>query len=178
MKDQLSALIDGEFELESAAHLITMAKSVDEMQRCWANYHLIGDVMRGDNAMSADFTSRVVAALESEPKLAQYANEDGNDNQSNISVMRVKVKPVQKKSIFNSMPIWSVAASVAAVMFVGYMVLQQNNATTQLAPIEIAQSLPLEYLQAHRNAMPNAAAYYMQTAYAETSNSTNNTNQK
>jgi sigma-E factor negative regulatory protein RseA len=66
---------------------------------------------------------------------------------------------------YKSSKFWSVAASVAAVMFVGVMVLQQQlNAPEQLAPVEIAQSVPTEYLQAHQAAAPNGAAYYIQTA--------------
>ena len=43
------------------------------------------------------------------------------------------------------------------------MVLQLNQAE-ELAPVEIAQSVPTEYLQAHQAAAPNGAAYYIQTA--------------
>ena len=172
MKDQLSALIDGEFEPAEAEHLITAAKSSGELGQCWAHYHLIGDVMRGDYPMNLNIKARVMESLES----ASVAESVKNNNL--ITIDEFKEKSVLKsanKSMFRVMPIWSVAASVAAVMFVGYMVLQQNAVTNELAPIEIAQSLPLEYLQAHHNAAPNAAAYYMQTAYAS---STVDTKQK
>ena len=33
-----------------------------------------------------------------------------------------------------------------------------------LAPIEIAESIPTEYLQAHQAAAPTGAAYYIQDA--------------
>jgi sigma-E factor negative regulatory protein RseA len=69
-------------------------------------------------------------------------------------------------------------------MFVGVMVLQQQlsqptmQPTVQVAmqkvpkplqaqelqPVEIAQSVPTEYLQAHQAAAPSAGAYYIQTA--------------
>ena len=36
-------------------------------------------------------------------------------------------------------------------------------------PVEIAQSMPTEYLQAHQAAAPSSAAYYIQNAsFAET----------
>jgi sigma-E factor negative regulatory protein RseA len=48
-------------------------------------------------------------------------------------------------------------------MFVGVMVLQQQlTSADSSAPIEIAQSMPLEYLEAHHAAAPNGAAYYIQ----------------
>ena len=156
MKDQLSALIDGEFDIESSEHLITSVKSGGELKGCWTHYHLIGDTLRGDIGrggvqMSHDFSQRVMSALESEPALLALNGQ----NQTQIS----------NKQSYNTPRVWSVAASVAAVMFVGVMVLQQQlNQPEALAPVEIAQSVPTEYLQAHQAAAPSNAAYYIQTA--------------
>ena len=163
MKDQLSALIDGEYDIHGAEHLLTAAKSTGEISQCWAQYHLIGDVIRGESKMHPNFHSRVMQALENEPAYEEVAIEPG------MSPTMLQTKPaVSRKVLLKSMPIWSVAASVAAVMFVGWMVLQQNVATTELAPVEIAQNMPMEYLQAHHDAVPSSAAYYMQNvAYAE-----------
>ena len=63
-------------------------------------------------------------------------------------------------------------------MFVGVVVLQQQMTVSPeqvvlvktekvapanaLSPIEIAQSVPTEYLQAHQAAAPTGAAYYIQ----------------
>jgi len=157
MKDQLSALMDGEFDTESAEHVITSVKSGGELRSCWARYHLIGDAMRGEVGrggvqVSHDFSRRVMHALESEPILLA----PNGQNQAQIS---------SKQSSYNTPRFWSVAASVAAVMFVGVMVLQQQLSQPEaLAPVEIAQSVPTEYLQAHQAAAPSNAAYYIQTA--------------
>jgi sigma-E factor negative regulatory protein RseA len=159
MKDQLSALIDGEFEVESSEHLITSAKSGGELKSCWVHYHLIGDTLRGETHMSHDFSHRVMSAIENEPTvLVPNLSTDASASTGAAS---------RASSIANFKPskLWSVAASVAAVMFVGVMVLQQQlNAPEQLAPLEIAQSVPTEYLQAHQAAAPSGAAYYIQTA--------------
>jgi sigma-E factor negative regulatory protein RseA len=157
MKDQLSALMDGEFDTESAEHVITSVKSGGELRSCWTRYHLIGDAMRGEVGrggvqVSHDFSRRVMHALESEPILLA----PNGQNQAQIS---------SKQSSYNTPRFWSVAASVAAVMFVGVMVLQQQLSQPEaLAPVEIAQSVPTEYLQAHQAAAPSNAAYYIQTA--------------
>ncbi len=153
MKDQLSALIDGELDINDSEHLITSAKSGGEMKSCWAHYHLIGDSMRGDGVMSHDFSGRVMAVLESEPTVLA-------PNAAALSLHANKQSGFKK-----STKLWSVAASVAAVMFVGIMVFQQQfSAPEQLAPVEIAQSVPTEYLQAHQAAAPSSAAYYIQNA--------------
>ncbi|PPD54303.1 MAG: anti-sigma 24 factor [Methylotenera sp.] len=148
MKDQLSALIDGEFDVENAEHLIKSVKSGGELKDCWQHYHLIGDAMRSEMVLSQGFTERVMNALNEEPTV--------------LSPHEIE-KPSVKTSYFKSNQIWSVAASVAAVMFVGLMLLQQQSDSTQdSSPVEIAQSMPLEYLEAHHAAAPNGAAYYIQ----------------
>lgn len=150
MKDQLSALIDGEFDVASAAHLINSIQSDGEMKSCWQQYHLIGDAMRGDRYLSADFSARVMDALEAEPVVLTPK-----------VVVAEKTNP--KKSLFPSNQFWSIAASIAAVMFVGVMLLQQQlTSSEEMTPIEMAQAVPLEYLEAHQAAAPSSAAYYIQ----------------
>jgi len=156
MKDQLSALIDGEFDVASAEHLITSVQSGGELEGCWQHYHLIGDAMRGDRYLSADFSARVMSALEDEPTV--LAPKAVADNQI-----------AHKKTLFQSNQFWSIAASVAAVMFVGLMVLQQQlTGSEEMSPVEIAQTLPLEYLEAHQAAAPSGAAYYIQNVNTNT----------
>lgn len=179
MKDQLSALIDGEFDIENSEHLITSAKSGGELKSCWAHYHLIGDSMRGETHMSHDFSHRVMSALENEPTIL-VPNTAGL--QANT---HAPFRASSKQAFYKKSPqFWSVAASAAAVLFVGAMVLQQQLIqpatqpivqvaiqkapeplqTQELQPVEIAQSVPTEYLQAHQAAAPSAGAYYIQTA--------------
>jgi sigma-E factor negative regulatory protein RseA len=152
MKEQLSALIDGEFDIDNAEHLLLVAKSDGELKQCWANYHLIGDVMRGDHLHFSQITNRVMDMLEDEPTV--IAPSVSQINQNHV-----------KKSVLNRPVIWSVAASVAAVVFVG-LILLQNQKVDQgsMKPIEIAESVPTEYLTAHQTFAPNGAAYYIQNA--------------
>lgn len=175
MKDQLSALIDGELNIESSEHLITSAKSSGELKSAWASYHLIGDAMRGDTPLRQDFTSRVMLALEAEPTvLSTKVSSDSESNATNVTTI------TKNKATYKTSGFWSVAASVAAVMFVGVVVLQQQMTVSPeqvvlvktervapaeaLSPIQIAQSVPTEYLQAHQAAAPTGAAYYIQDA--------------
>jgi sigma-E factor negative regulatory protein RseA len=70
-------------------------------------------------------------------------------------------------------PAWSVAASVAAVMFVGWMVMQQqvqNNSglsTVEVAKADIEKNIPTEYLLAHQSYAPSNSAYIQPAAYSE-----------
>lgn len=153
MKDQISALIDDELDLEDAEHLLTAIKSGGALGECWATYHLIGDVMRGNPVLSSDLKQRVMSQLAEEPVvLAPQAA-------TNKALATKRTLPI----------IWSVAASVAAVLFVGLVVQQQvQPANDALAPVEIAQNMPNEYLLAHQASSPNSVAYYIQpAAYSE-----------
>ena len=172
MKNQLSALIDGELEIDSADHLIASAKVGGELKQCWAHYHLIGDAMRGEMNTHHSLCSRVMGALENEPIIfapnahtASGASQEASiDEPSRTSYSSRYSKSYQ--GVKNN-KLWSIAASVAAVMFVGVMVLQLNQ-TEELMPVEVAQSVPTEYLQAHQAAAPSGVDYYIKTySYSE-----------
>ena len=179
MKNQLSALIDGELGIEDAEHVIKSVKSGGELGQCWSHYHLIGDAMRGDiggsdGNISQGFSSRFMSALENEP-IVFAPNAISNIQDDALQATNVLTNGHAASGASNSSryaksyqsiknnKLWSAAASVAAVMFVGVMVLQLNQ-SEELAPVEIAQSVPTEYLQAHQAAAPNGAAYYIQNA--------------
>ncbi len=149
MKDQISALVDDEISLHDAEYLYTALKAEGESRECWMTYHLIGDAMRGSPIFKSDMRSRIMQQLDNAPAvLAPRANVAA-------TVQVAKKSPV----------LWSVAASVAAVMFVGMIVLQQQSQTAEeLMPMEIAQNFPAEYLQAHQSLAPSSSAYYIQSA--------------
>lgn len=163
MKDQLSALMDGEFEIESAEHIITSVKSGGELKEAWQHYHLIGDAIRGELghgncAMRHDFCAHVMHALDAEPTVLSPTISQTNSHAV------PEAMPI-RKSMFKSTKVWSIAASVAAVMFVSLMLVQQQITPSEdMTPVEIAQNLPVEYLAAHQAAAPSSAAYYIQTA--------------
>ncbi|PKO91899.1 MAG: anti-sigma 24 factor [Betaproteobacteria bacterium HGW-Betaproteobacteria-1] len=147
MKDQISALIDDEISLQEAEYLYTALKAEGESRECWMTYHLIGDAMRGSPTFKQDLRKRIMQQIDAEPAVLAPRNA------------KPALEPVKSSRL------WSVAASVAAVMFVGMIVLQQQPQQAEdILPMEIAQSLPAEYLQAHQSVVPSSAAYYIQSA--------------
>jgi sigma-E factor negative regulatory protein RseA len=148
MKDQISALMDDELVPHSAEHVFIAVKAGGEASACWATYHMIGDVMRGNPIFKPDFQQRLMQKLDDEPAV---------------------LAPRSRKSFIKTPIVWSAAASVAAVLFVGWMVLQQQGpGANDIAPVEIAQNLPSEYLLAHQALAPSSSAYYIQPAsYSE-----------
>ena len=151
MKDQISALMDGELAPNGSEHVFAAIKAGGEMAVCWSTYHLIGDVMRGSALLKPDFNERLMQQLESEPTV---------------------LAPHSRRTLIKSPALWSAAASVSAVMFVGWMVMQQQTQSRiEVNPQEIAQNLPSEYLLAHQASAASSAAYYVQpAAYAGSGN--------
>lgn len=170
MNEQISALIDDEMHVADAAHLITSIQSSSAAADVWSQYHLIGDVMRGTNALNADFKRNLMHKLEQEPtvlspqSMPQSLPQSMQDNETE-AVEHSRRLPA----------VWSIAASFAAVMVVGWVALQQQ---TQTVPVLVATSatqstvaeavIPAEYLKAHQTTAPSGSAYYIQSvSYAE-----------
>jgi sigma-E factor negative regulatory protein RseA len=157
MNEQISALIDNEIDAADAAHLIAAIQSSSTSAAAWSQYHLIGDAMRGADALSADFKYHLMQRIELEPTvLAPRPQLDGSAE----SLTRSRRLPAA----------WSIAASFAAVMVVGWIALQQQTHTdTLLTTTAVAQSnaveatIPAEYLTAHHATAPSGSAYYIQS---------------
>lgn len=142
MKEQISALMDDDLALEDAEYLMTALKANGEAAKSWATYHLIGDVIRGNKILRHDMTASIMQEIAKQP-----------------TVLVPKSRLAKNKQV-----VWSVAASVAAVFFVGLVVLHQQSQEASVAPIEIAQAVPAEYLRAHQSMSPSNAAYFIQPA--------------
>lgn len=166
MTEQISALIDDELPAEGAVHAIASMQSNRQGAEAWSQYHLIGDAMRGAVTFSPNFKQNLMQKLELEPTiLAPNASQ---------------AKPTKIIELKSKLPItWSIAASFAAVMLVGWMAMQQQAqpdfgaSAFEVAKAESAagvavQAIPAEYLVAHHASAPSASSYYVQPVnYAE-----------
>jgi sigma-E factor negative regulatory protein RseA len=146
MKDKISSLMDDDLDVEASDYLFTALKKNRELSECWSTYHLIGDVMRGSNQFDPDFQQRVMQRIEAEP-----------------TVLAPRPKKAIKPSLF-----MSAAASIAAVMFVGWVVMQQTNSPSQdlnsstVAQNTVSPESVNPYLLAHQEFSPESG---IQTAY-------------
>lgn len=178
MKQQISALMDGEqIDDELATNMngstgldpvITAIKAGGKSAETWATYHLIGDVMRGHPVFKQDFQQRLMQKLEKEATiLAPYPHKK--------TALKHEAIPEQPKETWVKIPSkWSIAASLTAVAFVGWVAVQQqsqnnlNTTTNTVVQNESTQKVPAEYLIAHQFSAPGNAAYYIQPAsYSE-----------
>ncbi|MCX7628159.1 MAG: sigma-E factor negative regulatory protein [Methylophilaceae bacterium] len=141
MKEQLSALMDGELDLDAHPHLYKALRSDEDAADCWATWHLIGDVMRREPVMPSDLGARVMQALESEPTVLAPRRTWRDWMRSEYVVPLV--------------------ATAAAVAFVSWMVWQPDMAIkTEIAQPSLAQAaIPPDilnsYMLAHHEYAPS-----------------------
>src|SRR5512134_1087258 len=122
MKAKISAMMDGELEAHELGEPLSAIGSDRDARESWRTYHLISDALRGDAILSADCARRVSQRLAQEPAL--------------IGPLAGAVREPER-------PRWFVpsalAASVAAVAFVGWVALAPQRATTPAgAPAQLA----------------------------------------
>jgi len=101
MKEQISALMDGELEGHAADQAIAALRAGGEALETWRLYHLIGDGMRDTRELSAGFTARFAERLAAEPTVLAPGRLPGRT-------------PVRRFA-------YAAAASVAAVALVGWL---------------------------------------------------------
>ncbi len=161
MKETLSAWMDSELSGEQAGPLLPQLKQDAALRRNWDCYHLIGDALRG--VRGPDLCARICARLDAEPT---------------VLAPRRRGRPEKLR--------WaalSLAASVAAVAFVGWIALPGTQPESfQVAAIpapEVQQAaVPAgegakDYLLAHERYSPSSAmqgvASYVRTVAEERS---------
>lgn len=141
MKQQLSAMMDGEIDLDANLHLIAAATNNTEIVESWATYHLIGDVLRGDGVFKQNITSMTMQRLQQEPVV--------------LAPKRRLMRGWLEHHYATSM-----AASVAAVAFVGWAVWQAQGVNPQPGNMQIAtqqivkKQTPSPQQVAQQNSLP------------------------
>lgn len=115
--EKISALMDGEAGGQEAHQAMLRLKDTGDARETWANYHLIGDVMRGDALPSFDVSQRVAAALVQEPTI---------------------MAPQRSRTSRPLTYALSAAASVSAIAVVGWMAFSTGNVITPV--VELARA--------------------------------------
>lgn len=139
MKEQISALMDGELEGQAADGALASLRGEGESLEAWRAYHLISDAMRDTRLLSPGFTARVVERLAQEPTILAPAN--------------LRRAPVKRFAL-------AAAAGVAGVGLVGWLAFAPQAQNPQ--PVAQAQTIPLpsatnDYLLAHQGFSPRVS---------------------
>ena len=124
MKANISAMMDGELELHELSEPLSALDTDWEARESWRTYHLISDALRGDANLAADCARRVSQRLAQEPTL--------------VAPLPGPVREPERARWFVPS---ALAASVAAMAFVGWVALGTQRVAPQVAPIApIAQA--------------------------------------
>lgn len=140
-KEKLSALMDGEL-VDKA--LITELEQDQASQKTWQNYHLIGDVIRGEAPANPqwDIAQSVALALENEPAHSKVTQLDERLQ------MESQPLPTQARK---RLPAWlnqfAQVATAACVSLVVILGVQQygssDTATSESETLPVLQTIPL-----------------------------------
>jgi sigma-E factor negative regulatory protein RseA len=160
MNEKISALMDGELDREEARDAIRLLGQTDQYREKWDTFHLIGEVLRGDEHAAERVDSRrkrtesIFAALDKEPTVFAPAAAKSVAAAS-------KVSPKTRVAL-------AMAASVATLSAIVVVAFYQQSGSTvsnaklvqQVAPQPLAvpvanQASPAEmrvndYLAIHR----------------------------
>ena len=146
MKEQISALMDGELEGRAAGEAIDGLRAGGEALETWRVYHLIADGMRDTRLLSAGFAARFAERLAAEPTVLAPGRLPGRT-------------PAQRFA-------YAAAASVAAIGLVGWLAFgPQPQAPQPMAQVEAPLTpitVPLtnaanDYLLAHQGFSPRVS---------------------
>jgi sigma-E factor negative regulatory protein RseA len=170
MKQEISALMDGELFEDEADHLLDQLKRDPKARKNWAAYHLIGDVLRQPEHIHCDLSARVRERMQTEPTVFVPR---GHAVKQRIRAFAL-----------------SAAASLAAVGVVAWMSLQVGSEVVpQMAMQQPSAILPAsariqtksnDYLMAHQEFSPgtdmSGGANYIRTiSYSVDENQTRTT---
>src|SRR5438309_10582144 len=144
MKENISALMDGELEGRAADETFDLLRRDGEAADNWRLYHLMSDAIRGQRRLvSAGFVERCAARLATEPAVLAPGALPGRT-------------PLQRYAL-------AAAASLAAIALVGWLALAPQPQSPPQAPVAQARppaltvSLPDAangYLRAHQGFSP------------------------
>lgn len=158
MKEQISALMDGELDDEDARIVFGKLKQTDALRDQWELYHLIGDGMRQTSPLGSEFSSRFAERLAAEPT---------------ILAPQSKARPLRTKIAL------SMAASLAAISVVAWTAYQLNPSDSpKVAVSQDNAAHPASvsgYVNAHQEF--STAAYYGASPYMQASLETRRGNQ-
>lgn len=147
MKQEISALMDGELSEEDANAIFDKLKRNPEAHEEWATYHLISEVLRQPDRVQTNIHMAIRDRLQDEP-----------------TVLAPPGRPRQDSRWFTL----SAAASVMAFTFAAWLLVQNGSEPTRTT-IALQQSTVAEstansvddYLRAHQEVSPSLDVYSM-----------------
>lgn len=140
-KEKISALMDGEL-VDKA--LISTLEQDQSNQQTWNNYHLIGDVMRGEVPQKVEWNiaERVALALEEEAAHSRVSLES-------VAQIHAAVEQPHPAKARRQLPAWlnqfgqvAVAACVSLAVIIGVQQYGGETGQAELEQLPVLQTIP------------------------------------
>lgn len=119
MKENLSAMVDGELDDQQVQACLQEIGSDPELAERWDEYQMIGDLLRGSSVMAVDVRGKVSARLQAEPVML---------------APRAVARPVSANRAR-----YAVAASVAMAAVMGWVFWQTPPAEHVAMPVAMVE---------------------------------------
>lgn len=125
MNEKISTLMDGELERDEALQVIRQLGGEAERRAIWDEYHLIGDVLRGESAGEVHRRQKTTAAI-----FARLADEP-----TILVPAAIKQHAVQKRTRYAL----AMAASVVTISAIAVVALKQQGGV--VVPMQTVQQI-------------------------------------
>jgi len=134
MQNTISDIIDQQLDEKELVTRLNKLDCDEQSTKSWRNYHLIGDVLRGDVASAHGcLIQRIDKALEAEPQVV-VTNPESDDN-----------RDVSRPEVWKSAGLFAIAASMALVAVVSF---NPTNSRNEPGTSTIATTVPATSLGA------------------------------
>lgn len=151
---RLSATLDGEADPAESSALLAELKEDETLSRAWAEFHLIGDLMRGEKPMSDGFMERLSAQLAAEPTVLAPRRS--------VWPQRIAVASFASLAVWGVISISGLSNDTPAPLPLAAMPGYQQAVMETERPAMSSQLAP--YLVAHQEFAPMAVASPYQRA--------------
>jgi len=127
MKEQLSALLDGDLDDDAAQRVLDGLRGDSSQQERWDTYCLIGDALRGTVGGSSVFSVQVMSRIRSEPTLLAPS-----------AVVAANARRRPKAGPRSAMALAASVMGVAAVGWVAYTLFPATGERLSVASVSAA----------------------------------------
>ncbi|MFC1747270.1 sigma-E factor negative regulatory protein [Pseudomonadota bacterium] len=165
MKEKISALMDGELDMQGMQSPIRDMRTSEEGKECWEHYHLIGDALRNNLPMHVDtsFAARVSQAIADENPPVTTATPFSFESPTQPAD---QPEPTKRHAVHRPVLGFAMAASVAAVAYlgVGMIAIDEQGFGPSVATVAPTTMLPISKQNVPASGLHTAQGYHWSEA--------------